>query len=48
MDSTYATRIEARQDIVRQYPGALDCLDSGVGMLNELYEFLVQEYLPHR
>ena len=48
IDSLYAERIKARQDIVRQYPGALDCLDSGVGMLNELYEFLVQEYLPHR
>ena len=44
----YAERIKARQDIVRQYPGALDCLDSAVGTLNELYEFLVQEYLPHR
>ncbi|KAI4148968.1 MAG: hypothetical protein L6R39_002641, partial [Caloplaca ligustica] len=48
IDSSYVKRIQARQDIVRQYPGALDCLDSGVAMLNELYEFLVQGYLPHR
>ncbi|KAL8717408.1 MAG: hypothetical protein Q9225_005339 [Loekoesia sp. 1 TL-2023] len=48
IDSTYPKRIKARQDIVRQYPGALDSLDSGVGVLNELYEFLMQEYLPHR
>ena len=48
IDKTYAERIQARQEIVRQYPGALDCLDSAVGMVNELYEFLVQEYLPHR
>lgn len=48
IDRKYAERIKARQDIVRQYPGALDCLDSGVGMLNELYEFLMQAYLPHR
>ena len=40
--------MQARQDIVRQYPGALDCLDSGVGMLNELYGFLMQYYLPFR
>ena len=44
----YAERIQARQDIIHQYPSALDCLDSAVDMLNELYEFLVQEYLPHR
>ncbi|KAI4117708.1 MAG: hypothetical protein LQ338_007502, partial [Usnochroma carphineum] len=48
IDSLYAERIKARQDIVRQYPGALDCLDSGLRMLNELYEFLIQGYLPHR
>ena len=48
IDSLYTERIKARQDIVHQYPGALDCLDSGVGMLNELYEFLMQEYLPQR
>lgn len=48
IDCMYPHRIKARQDIVRQYPGALDCLDSGLGMLKELYEFLVHEYLPHR
>lgn len=48
IDRMYAERMKARQHIVCQYPGALDCLNSGVGMLNELYEFLVQEYLPHR
>lgn len=48
IDRLYAERIQARQDIVRQYPGALACLDSGVGMLDELYEFLVQAYLPRR
>lgn len=48
MDRQYAERIHARKDIVHQYPGALDCLDSGVGMLSELYEFLVQAYLPQR
>ena len=48
MDRQYAERIHARKDIVRQYPGALDCLDSGVAMLSELYEFLVQAYLPQR
>ena len=48
MDSLYAERIIARQDIIRQYPGAVGCLDTGVGMLNELYEFLVQEFLPQR
>ena len=48
IDSLYAKRMKARQDIVRQYPGALDCLDSAVDMLNELYEFLVQDYLPQR
>ena len=48
MDNTYAERITARKDIVRQYPGALDCLDSGVSILNELYEFLMQKYLPYR
>ncbi|KAI4181529.1 MAG: hypothetical protein LQ346_006758 [Caloplaca aetnensis] len=48
IDRTYAERVEARQDIVRQYPGALGCLDSGVDTVNELYEFLMHEYLPHR
>ena len=48
IDNLYADRLEARQDIIRQYPGALDCLDSGVCMVNELYEFLMQAYLPHR
>ena len=48
IDSLYAERIKARQDIVGQYPGALDCLDSAEGMLNELYEFLVQAFLPYR
>lgn len=48
IDSTYAERVKARQEIVYQYPGALDCLDSAVGMLNELYDFLMQAYLPHR
>ncbi|KAL8822543.1 MAG: hypothetical protein Q9191_006720 [Dirinaria sp. TL-2023a] len=48
IDSLYAERIRARQDIIHQYPGALDCLDSAVGMLNELYEFLVRDYLPYR
>ena len=48
MDSTYGERIRARQDIVHQYPGALTCLDSARDMLIELYEFLVQVYLPQR
>ena len=48
IDRLYAERIIARQDIIRQYPGAVDCLDTGVGMLNELYEFLVQDFLPQR
>lgn len=48
MDDTYADRMKARQDIARQYPSALDSLDSGVGMVNELYVFLVQAYLPKR
>ena len=48
IDKLYPERIKARQDIVDQYPGAVDCMDSGVSMLNELYEFLVQEYLPQR
>ncbi len=48
IDRQYAERIRTRQDILRQYPGAIACLDSGVGMLSELYEFLVQEYLPRR
>lgn len=47
VDSNYTERVQARQEIICQYPGALDCLYSGVGMLNELYEFLMQEYLPH-
>ena len=48
IDNNYPERIRARQDIVRQYPGALDCLNSAASTLNELYEFLVQEYLPRR
>ncbi|KAK5129044.1 hypothetical protein LTR85_000377 [Meristemomyces frigidus] len=48
VDDSYADRIKARQDIVQQYPGALDCLESGIDMLYELYEFLVPVYLPQR
>ncbi|KAG8525326.1 uncharacterized protein KY384_008970 [Bacidia gigantensis] len=48
IDKLYPSRIQARKDIIQQYPGALACLDSGVSMLNELYEFLVQCYLPQR
>ena len=48
IDRLYAERLKARQDIAHQYPGALDCLECAVGMLNEIYEFLVQEYLPRR
>jgi hypothetical protein len=48
MDDTYKERMQARQDIVNEYPGALDCLDSAVDMLNELYEYLMEEYLPVR
>ena len=48
IDSSYPERIRSRQDIIRQYPGAVDCLDSAVAMLNEFYEFLIQKYLPRR
>ena len=48
IDNLYDERIKARQSIVTQYPGALDCLDNAVGTLNELYEFLTWDYLPRR
>lgn len=48
MDDTYLERMEARKEIVRQDPGALDCMDSGLEMLAELYEYLMQVYLPDR
>ncbi len=48
IDRLYASRIHARQAIIAQYPGALACLDSGLGMLTELYQFLITAYLPRR
>lgn len=48
IDCMYVERIKARQNIVYQYLDALDCLNSRIDMLNELYKFLVQRYLSHR
>ena len=48
IDRLYAERTEARQELIRENPGSLACLDSGVGMLNEFYEFLMQKFLPER
>lgn len=40
--------MEARQKLIREWPGSLACLDSGVGMVTEFYEFLMQKFLPER
>lgn len=48
MDQQYLERLAERKKIIAQYPGALNCIDSGVEMVNELYSFLLTHYLPQR
>ncbi|KIW35330.1 uncharacterized protein PV07_02032 [Cladophialophora immunda] len=48
MDQQYLERIAEREKIITKYPGALDCLPSGRHMVDELYTYLVTEYLPRR
>ncbi|CAM1508670.1 Fc.00g055180.m01.CDS01 [Cosmosporella sp. VM-42] len=48
MDQQYVERIRQRREILVQYPGALGCVDSGAGMVAELYVFLITHYLPRR
>lgn len=48
MDQQYVERIEERKKILKQYPGALGFVETGVEMVNELYTFLMTHYLPKR
>lgn len=48
MDEQYLERLKERKKILKQYPGALGCIDTGVEMVNELYSFLITHYLPRR
>jgi len=48
MDKQYAERLIERQKILDTHPNALKCLPSAVGMVNELYEYLIHNYLPAR
>ncbi|EXJ88121.1 hypothetical protein A1O1_05049 [Capronia coronata CBS 617.96] len=48
MDQQYLERMVERESIINKYPGALDCLPSARPMVDELYSYLVTEYLPKR
>jgi hypothetical protein len=48
MDQQYLDRMAERERIITQYPGALDCLPRGREMVDELYTYLVTEYLAKR
>jgi hypothetical protein len=48
MDQQYLERMAERERIITKYPGALDCLPSARPMVDELYTYLVTEFLPAR
>ncbi|RDW57793.1 hypothetical protein BP5796_12594 [Coleophoma crateriformis] len=48
IDKQFAERLSERQRILDTHPAALGCEPNAVPMVNELYEYLVQEYFPRR
>ncbi|TVY43884.1 hypothetical protein LSUB1_G002034 [Lachnellula subtilissima] len=48
VDRQYQERCKARHEILRTHPNALACRPGAEAMVDELYAYLVNDYLPHR
>ncbi|TVY15331.1 hypothetical protein LARI1_G006999 [Lachnellula arida] len=48
IDRQFQERCKARHEILRTHPNALTCRPGAEAMVDELYAYLVNDYLPHR